>query len=148
MVAGGRFIGPKSATPLASCPHGRQGLFPVLITAFHLRFSIQLRRDEVDMFLCYQSRVTEYLLYANRYIPVFLLYIHRGTVDTVYVAFSSTIIRHGSITSTLGILTARSFGCFARRVISCNCHLGHSSTWSNRLCHNAIGCKIKRETLR
>ena len=27
-VAGGRFIGPKSATPLASCPHGRQGLFP------------------------------------------------------------------------------------------------------------------------
>ena len=40
VVAGASFIGPKSATPLASCPHGRQWLFPFSITAFRSRFLI------------------------------------------------------------------------------------------------------------
>ena len=45
---------------------------------------------------CYRSRFTEYLFFANRYIPVSLLYIRHGTVNTVhfvYAAFSSTIMR-------------------------------------------------------
>lgn len=49
VVAGARFIGPKSATPLASSPHGRQWLFPFSITAFRSRFLIGLRYEDCDI---------------------------------------------------------------------------------------------------
>ena len=60
VVAGGRFIGPKSATPLASCLHGRQGLFPFPITAFPSRFLIRLRSEDFDIFSYYQRKFTKH----------------------------------------------------------------------------------------
>ena len=104
VVAGGRFIGPKSATPLASCLHGRQGLFPFPITAFPSRFLIRLRFEDFDMFSYYQRKFTKYNFMLIESSLIFLPYIGRGTVNTVHYAlifFES----HCSVTPILRIFT-------------------------------------------